>query len=188
MKYAFIDIESTGTDRDLDQIIEFACIITGDDLVPIDSLHMKLKTTLKPDQLSPSAIEKTGMTYDVIMSHPYTQAEGYQMLTEFLSTYVDRYNKKDKLQFVAYNAKFDSDFVRKLFSDMNDNFYGSYFWHPPLCIMEIFAFMVREDRASFPDFKLETLVKAAGIEWDETKAHEALYDILQSIELYKKLL
>jgi exonuclease I len=42
-------------------------------------------------------------------------------------------------------------------------------------------------RGALPNFKLETLCQSAGLGWDPARAHDAQYDITQTIKLYKYL-
>ena len=106
--------------------------------------------------------------------------------TQILRSYIDPFDKKDKFFFYAYNSPFDSGFLRSFFTQMGDKFYGSFFWTPDICIMRLVGEKLLEKRAMFENFKLGTVCREVGIPFDETEAHDAMYDIKKTYELYKK--
>lgn len=57
----------------------------------------------------------------------------YSTFVDHLDTLVNRFDKEDKIYFIAYNAGFDNQFVRNLFLQNNNKFFGSYFIHL-LCV------------------------------------------------------
>jgi DNA polymerase III alpha subunit (gram-positive type) len=125
------------------------------------------------------------MTLNVLSELPLSACVAYAKFIEFLSHHCDRYNKADKMHFVGYNAGFDSDFMREFFSKNGDQYFGSWFWNPPVCVMQAAAWMTMRVRGALPNFKLETLCKCAELGWDDTRAHDANYDITQTLELFK---
>jgi len=112
----------------------------------------------------------------------------YGLFTNDLNKFVDRYNKEDKLYFIAYNAPFDNNFIREMFLQNGDKFFGSYFYSPHLCIMNLAAFRYQRKGKRPENFKLATVCKDMGIEVNEDKLHDASYDIQLSKELYNKLI
>lgn len=182
-KICFVDVETTGTNFDKHHIYQLAAIVTNADLTEeLDSV----KFTFKPvslEEWEESAFQTNGWS-TVELSVLKTNAESvYRDFTKFLGKHVDKYDKKDKMFFSGYNSRFDADFVRKFFTLHNDNYFGSWFWNPPIDVMNSLAHYAMPIRSSFPDFKLQTVCKAAGIKWDDSQAHDALYDIRQTIKL-----
>jgi exonuclease I len=51
--------------------------------------------------------------------------------------------------------------------------------------MQAAAWLTQRVRGAFVNFQLGTVCTAAGIGWDETKAHDADYDIQKTVELFK---
>lgn len=186
MKFGFIDTETTGAGSEKKcSIWQITLIITDELLNEIDRINLKFRPR-EGCVLEEGALEKTGMSVEKFRALAMTYDEAYTVLVSFLEKHIDRFNKTDKLQFVAYNAQFDSRFMRQFFIDNNDNYYGSWFFHPPICLMMQAAWMTRKVRDKWAsNFRLESLCKAAGIEFDEEKAHDALYDVEKTIELYK---
>lgn len=112
----------------------------------------------------------------------------YNNLVSCLDKVVDRYDKEDKAYFIAYNSRFDEDFIRQLFLKNNNKYYGSYFYNPSIDIMQMAAFKLMRKNIRPENFKLGTICKHFNINIDETKLHNALYDIQKSKELYNKLI
>lgn len=112
----------------------------------------------------------------------------YKLFTNRLNDFVNRYDKEDKLYFIAYNARFDNDFIREMFLQNGDKFFGSYFYSPYLCIMNLAAFRYQRKGKRPENFKLATVCKDMGIKVEDNKLHDALYDIKLSKELYNKLI
>jgi len=180
---AFIDVETSGLDYTKHAVYQVACIVvdeTGKELGTWSKLFIPPAGT----EFSAGAVEINGYDLERIKAETtldYGQA--HAEFTEFLSQFVNRYDKTDKLNFVAYNAPFDSEFVRSWFSSAGDNFFGAYFWNPAMCVMQKAAWAFPEARPKFPNFKLGTLCKLTGLGWEDDEGHDALYDIRKTIEL-----
>jgi DNA polymerase-3 subunit epsilon len=106
-----------------------------------------------------------------------------------LSKYVDRYDKKDKFFLVGYNnTSFDNNFLRAWFVQNNDNYYGSWFWPNTIDVYVLATQKFMKERGDMNDFKLKTVCRHAGISVDESKIHDAIYDIEITRALYKKVI
>ena len=101
---------------------------------------------------------------------------------------MDRYDTLDKFHLIAYNAKFDTDHLRAWFAKNGDKFFGSWFWHPPLDVMSFAAIGLMRRRPSLDNFKLLTVAEALGLEIDEERSHDALYDVELAREVFHMLL
>jgi len=105
-----------------------------------------------------------------------------------LSKYVDKFNKKDKFHLVGYNnASFDNAFFRAFFVQNNDVYFGSWFWSDSIDIMVLASFKLRNVRHELVDFKQSSVAKYLGIEIDDTKLHDAEYDIQICMKILKSL-
>lgn len=185
-KYCFIDTETTGTDRLRNHIFQISGRITTPELETIESFNF----IFKPHNLEyaeAGALEKTRMTVEDLANLPMSSSQAYAAFIELLGRHVQKFNKKDKMHFVAYNAGFDVDFVRQWFMINGDSYFGSWFWHPPICVMQGMAWLTQRVRGALPDFKLGTLCTAAELGWDENKAHDADYDIEKTVQLFRYL-
>jgi len=52
-------------------------------------------------------------------------------------------------------------------------------------VMQAAAWMTQRVRGALPNFQLGTLCQCADLEWDETQAHDARYDILKTLGLFR---
>jgi DNA polymerase III subunit epsilon len=186
-KLCFVDLETTGLDRKKNDIFQLSAIITdpsGDNVLD------KITLSFKPYQLNDyeeAAFEKTGVTLEYLNSLELDSLTARDIFIDFLKKHVDPFNKSDKLQFIAYNAPFDSEFLREWWNKANDPYFGSLFWNPPICVMQAAAWFVRRVRGALFNFKLGTICEAAELGWDDSKAHDAEYDITKTLELYRYL-
>ena len=185
-KKCVVDTETTGVDRDKHNVWQIAGSILDNKDNVLESFDFKFQP-FSFDHIEESAVEKSNIDEKYLRELPMTNAQGYSAFIEVLERHVNRFDKKDKMQMIAYNAGFDSDFIRKLFADNGDNYFGSWFWHPPICVMQLAASFLIDVRGAIRDFQLSTLCECAGFKWDESKAHDAGYDIDMTLKLYKYL-
>lgn len=112
----------------------------------------------------------------------------YKQIIEMLSKYVDKFNKSDKFFLVGYNnASFDNQFFRAFFVQSGDNYFGSWFWSDTHDAMVLASRYLMDERHKMANFKQSTVAKQLGIEVDETKLHDAEYDVNLLIKIYKKV-
>lgn len=117
-----------------------------------------------------------------------TFKDGYLAIIKMIAKYVDRFNKKDKFFLLGYNnCSFDNAFFRAFFVQNMDNYFGSYFWSSPIDAMVLAAQKLINERHLMIDFKQSTVARYLGIEVDETKLHDAEYDVNLMIQIYKKV-
>jgi DNA polymerase-3 subunit epsilon len=69
----------------------------------------------------------------------------------------------------------------------NDVYFGSWFWSDSIDVMVMASFKLRKVRHELVDFKQSTVAKFLGIEIDETKLHDAKYDIEICIKIFNML-
>jgi len=183
-KCAFIDTETTGLDRHNHNIFQLSGIITDPDLNVLEKFNFKFQP-FDIDNFEQEAIDRTGVNKEDLRNLEMIAPEAYQEFIKVLSRHCNKYDKTDKLQMIAYNSVFDSDFLREFFIKNGDNYYGSYFWNPAICVYQASAWFAMRVRGAFTNFKLKTLCVSAGIKWDDDKAHDAMYDVEQTLELFK---
>lgn len=134
------------------------------------------------------ALDVAGVTLEQVQSYQPME-EGYRQLVGILSKYVNKFDKRDKMYLVGYNnAGFDNRFLRALFQQCGDKYFGSWFY--PNC-MDVYVMVtpflmgVRND---MENFKLMTVAKTMGIEIDENKLHDATYDIELTRDIFYKII
>lgn len=135
------------------------------------------------------ALEVSGKNLQDLASDshiPFTSA--FRQVNEFLDERVDKYDKQDKMFLVGYNnASFDNPFFRAFFKQNNHKYFGSYFYPNPLDVYVLATEKLKEVRHEMENFKLHTVAKELGIEVDESKLHDAEYDLNLTWKIYKKV-
>lgn len=112
----------------------------------------------------------------------------YTRFTVALNSMVDKYNKEDKIYFIAYNAGFDNEFIRQMFLKNGDKYYGSYFHSPHICVMQLAAFKFMRKNKRPDSFKLGEVCRYFNMKVADAKLHDGMYDITLTKNLYNKLI
>jgi len=184
IKRLYIDLETTGTDCYSNGIHQISGIIEIDGII-----KEKFDFKVRPFEgcvIVDEALEKGNVTLEQIMQYT-PEKEVFNFLTIILSKYVNKFNPKDKLTFVGYNANFDNDFLRQFWLRNRDEFYNSIFWGNILDVMVVATEFFEEFRQEFENFKLMTIAQALLILIDESKLHNAMYDIEITREILLEL-
>jgi len=134
------------------------------------------------------ALDVAGVTLEQVQSYQPME-EGYRQLVGILSKYVNKFDKRAKMYLVGYNnAGFDNNFLRALFQQCGDKYFGSWFY--PNC-MDVYVMVtpflmgVRND---MENFKLMTVARTMGIDIDENKLHDATYDIELTRDIFYRII
>lgn len=179
-KLCFIDTETTGKDQNTSGLWQIGGIIecgkrSEEFLFECDIFEQ--------DAFDPAATELTGITEKKLaqMADP---GETHDKFVALLDKYVDRYNKQDKFQFIAYGAEFDMDILRNWFEKNDDDYMFSWFWTPALCMMYASAMYWQDKRSEIKSFKLESIAQYFGIKTNPEEFHDALYDAKIAREIY----
>ena len=181
-KICWIDTETTGLDPKTCTIIELAVLYENDKDKSV--FHVYILPASRPDDFN-TIEELTGITWEYLEQNGITEAEAYKEFIEWISQYIDKYDKSDKAIFAVYNARFDNDFIRELFKRNHDNYFGSWFYSASLDIMGTAILCVRLELMPVPvNFKNVTICESFGI---EHKAHSALDDIKASRQAQIKM-
>jgi DNA polymerase-3 subunit epsilon len=185
MKLIFFDLETTGTNFWQHGIHQISGAIEIDGEVK-ESFNFKVapNPNAKTEQ---GALDVGGVTIEQIKAYE-PMKEVFVKFVDMLSKYVDRYDKKDKFFLVGYNnASFDNQFLRAWFKQNNDDYFGSWFWSSSIDVMVLATLKLMEQRSDMIDFKLKTVARQLGIEIDESKLHDANYDIEITRQIYYEI-
>lgn len=192
LKICALDTETTGTNPAKHSIWQIAGIILidGKEKERFEILMQpNPKAAIDPEAFNPSkdkTPEQIQEAIDKLKTYmPFE--EGYKTFIGILGKYIDKFNSKDKFFFLAHNAPFDNDFLRGLFLQNGDTYFGSWFWPDVLCTRVLAIRQLMPIRHTMPNFKLMTVARQLGIEIDEAKLHDATYDIDITIEVFKRL-
>lgn len=182
MKLMYFDLETTGTNHWQHGVHQISGAIEIDGEVK-EEFNFKVAPNPKA-KIEQEALNVAGVTLEQIQAYePMTTV--FPKFIDMLSKYVDRYDKKDKLFLVGYNnASFDNQFLRAWFVQNFDDYFGSWFWSSSLDVMVLATQKLMNVRHETIDFKLKTVANQFGIEIDETKLHDAKYDIEITRQIY----
>lgn len=185
MKLLFFDLETTGTLVNKHGIHQISGMVVIDGEVK-ETFNLHVQPNPKA-LIEPTALEVGGVTEAQIKAYP-PMGVIYNQFVEMLSKYVDRFNKKDKFFLVGYNnASFDNQFLRAWFIQNGDNYFGSWFWANSIDVMVMATPYLADRRADMENFKQGTVAKTLGIAIDDSKLHDALYDIEVCKAIYDKV-
>lgn len=106
---------------------------------------------------------------------------------DYLDSIISKYDAKDKAYFLAYNARFDSDFMHAFFREIPGSNFGNYFYHTPIDILGLASYKFMLNGTIPSSFKLMDVARELGIKVNENKLPKAEYDINITNEVYKKL-
>lgn len=191
MKLLFFDLETTGFGFNKCAIVQIGAIVVDMDannnMKPIDAIDLKMRPRAGK-YIDQRALEINDFSVDEIMSWQ-DDHEAYLKFVKFLGKHVDKFNKIDKFHLVGYNnAHFDSDFLRQLFEDNDDKFFGSWFWVDQIDVMcEASRYLVQY-RPIMNNFKLGNVAEVLGIPLDPDALHDGMYDIKLTYKIFKKIL
>jgi DNA polymerase-3 subunit epsilon len=183
IKKLFYDLETTGVDHRQNGIHQIAGCIEIDGEV-VETFNWKVAPNPKA-KIEDEALKVGGVTLEQIQAYP-EMGLIFRKLKALLTRHCDPYNTKDKMYLVGYNnAHFDDSFLRSWFTQNKDSFFGSWFHAGSLDVMVLASQYLIERRAKMLNFKLMTVAKEVGIEVDEAKLHDAIYDIELTRAVYR---
>lgn len=184
MKYCFIDTETTGTDPKKHGLIQMAGRIAVDGKI-VETFDIRAKP-FEGDIIDTEAMEINKVTYEMLATYP-SPREAYEMFVRVMNRHCDKYRRTDKYFFVGYNGDFDADHVRSFLEKNGDNYFGSFFWYPVLDVAKLAGIRLLDRRHQMINFKLFTVAQFLGISVDDTKTHEAGYDVDLMMRIFTKL-
>ena len=181
MKLFFADTETTGLDPLRNEAFQLAFIIEVDGKVVCEK-NIKMRPA-HPETADAKALEVTQKTLEELAAYPL-RAQGFRELNATLAKYVDRYDKNDKFVWIGQNPEFDVRFVRALFKEHGDNYFGSWFDSRPADLISLAVASKIKGIIKPENFKLGTLAAEFGIKFD---AHDALADVRVTREVWQRL-
>ena len=193
-KLFFLDLETTGTKHWKNGIHQIAGAIEINGEI-IEDFDFKVKPNEKAI-IEKEALDIAGVTEAEVLEY-VPMASVFAKIEKMLAKYVNKFDKKDKFHIVGFNnASFDNHFFRAFFvqnakdekSALYGNYFGSWFWSDSIDVLVLAAYCLKDVRHELEDFKLKTVAVYLGIVIDESKLHNALYDIELTRKIYHILI
>jgi len=184
-KIIFYDTETTGLDPKINGIHQLSGCIEINGKIK-EYFNFKIRP-FGTDEIEQTALDVGGVTIEQIAAYDDPH-DVHKKFMSLMSKYVNKFDKKDKFFLYGYNnRRFDDPFLRSWFEKLDDKYFGSWFWQHTSDIMCIAVDILIDDIPEMENFKLMTVAKHVGIVVDETKLHDAVYDIDITVQLYYAL-
>ena len=183
MKIFFLDLETTGTDREKHGIhqISGAIVINGE-----VKEHFNFRVRPHPSALIDfKALEVCGITFNQIQQYPEMPVV-FSNIVNIISKYTTIDDDKDKFFIAGYNSQsFDGGHFAKWFQrNSNLKLFNKSFWTVSLDVMILAQSYLMNVRHEMENFKQNTVARKLGIEVDDSKLHDAEYDIDLCMSIY----
>lgn len=183
-KLLFIDVETTGLDCKINDIISLGLIIEINGV--IKERHDIYMQPFNWDALDKEALEVNNFTRKQIKDFAHPRAV-YPVLCEMFSKYVNKYSPEDKYTPCGYNVAFDLNFLSEFWNKNEDKYLGSFIdWRQKLDPMFILSVMQYKGFIKVENLKLVTVCEYFNIPLPD--AHNALADITATRLLLDKVL
>ena len=185
-KLFFFDVETTGLDYTKHGIHQLSgCIDIDGKLQEYFDFRM---SPAPEDEIEDDALNACNVTREQIFSYP-PAIEAKNSLQKILEKYCNKYDPKDKYFIVGFNnRKFDDDYLRAFYTKMEDKYFGSMFQQNTIDAMILASEALKLERTSMKKFRLSDVATQFGIIIDESKLHDARYDIYLTRKVYYKSL
>jgi len=176
IKILYYDCETTGTDERKHGIHQLSVYMEIDGKV-VETIDYKVAPHPKAACVPEALAVGQGVTEEQIRAYEPMEVV-YRRFVAMLAKYVDRYDKKDKIYLCGFNsADFDNRFLRAWFKHNGDSYFGAYFYGEDLDVRILAAQYLLKRRGRMENFKLMSVARELGITVDESRLHDALYDI-----------
>lgn len=112
--------------------------------------------------------------------------EVYKKLKSIFLTYVDRYNKEDKLYLMGQNVQFDYGFLLELWKRQGDDYLGSFIHYHKIDLIALTCTfkLAGAFQKPLPNMKLASLCDYFGL---TAQTHDSLDDIKKTREIFIKM-
>jgi len=185
-KLFFYDLETTGLNFKTNAIHQISGMIVVD-----GEVRERFEFKVQPHfgaVIDDAALVVSNRTKEEILAYPPIK-QVYAKLFALFTKYVDRFDRFDKYVLAGYNnLSFDNHFFREFVTKhCDDKYYGSYFWSNSIDVFALASDHLKDERHKMSDFKLRSVAKQLGIEVDESKLHDAQYDIELTYQIYLKV-
>jgi DNA polymerase-3 subunit epsilon len=179
----FYDLETTGVDVKKHSVHQIAGMIEINDEV-VDKFNILSRPHPKC-QYEEGALLACRKTQDELNSYPEMNI-AHREFKAILGKYIDPFNTKQKAWNIGFNNRyFDDVFLRAWFKQNGDEFIGSWFWVDTIDSMVLASQYLIHRRVNMPSFKQHRVARELGIVVDESRLHDASYDVELTRGIYR---
>lgn len=182
-KIFWCDCETTGVDPRKNSVIQIAGLVEIDGEV-VEEINLLCKP-LPGKVIAQQALDVNKRTAEEICQFPHPMI-AVSELRKIWGKYVNKYEKSDKFTMAGFRVDFDFDFVRQLFMDCKDKFFGSWFINCTLDVRAFMALAASKHNICLENYKLVTCCEHFEIPLGQD-AHDAMPDIKATRQLFKEL-
>lgn len=179
-KLLFLDVETTGLDEKKHGIFQISAALQINNEI-IDTFNY----TFNPGDVEIDNDALLTLNKGEILNQSITSNKVFELFIKFLDKHCDKFSKKDKFLFVAYNAHFDNRFIREWFLKNDNNFFGAYFHSGTIDVMVLVNFIIKQYRSSMPSISFDKVCSLFKI--DLQNAHDAEYNVDALVSLYNDI-
>jgi DNA polymerase III epsilon subunit-like protein len=185
-----IDTETTGTNPEIHEIIQIACIPLGFDLKPSEK-HMPFEMHIRPDfpdDIDPDALKVSRKTMVEVMNRGVASHTAASLLVEWFEGL--KLPNDKRLVPLAKNWYFDVAFMVKWLGPKNYH----YIFDGRVRDLQTAALFMNDradfkaEKVPFPKADLGSIAGRVGVDYERLDLHDALQDARITAEAYRKLL
>lgn len=176
------DVETTGVKHWQHSIHQLSAMVVIDGKIT-EVIDLKIRPHEKA-VIDEMALKVSGVDPETVMAYEHRTVQ-FGRFVDLLDKHIDLFNPEDKFFLVGYNNSwFDNEFLRNLFVLEGDSSFGNYFWQNGIDVMVLAGQYLMPDRHKMPSFKLHRVAKWVGVDVDDSKLHDAVYDLELTWQVY----
>ena len=205
-RIVFIDLETGGLMDVVAGVVKIRKPVIQIAAVAVDSRlaecgRFETKISFDESDADAFALRKNGYDRDTWRRESVSPLVAAKRLIRFLRQHatVDRVSSSGRIfqvaKLAAHNAeRFDGPILFAWYEHLAKKHPKDHLFFPAsfsvLCTKQKAYWLFEDDKSLTPpeDFRLETLCRYFGVPFDERQAHEALYDVLATVDLYRAMI
>lgn len=192
-KLFWVDLETTGTQPG-HEITECAFIIEIGDEVKEERNILIRPLAVDPENveagivrpIDEEALTITGCSVEDLKSPDrISDKKLYANLLQVFGAYVDKFNRDDKFIMAGHNVSFDQRFLKALWDQCGDQYFGSWFFWETLNLLDVVKVWQVVTGKRLESKKLSDIAEHFGIPLEK---HQAINDIKATRDLFYRML
>lgn len=180
MKTIWCDVETSGLDPNRNSIVQIALIIEA------RGLTLEWSSYMRPwpgAEIEDQALAVNGLSREQVQSFP-SHLSVFSEFVAVMEKFVDKFDRRDKFWFRAYNASFDMSFVHAWARACGEKYLMSFIRWPEQCVAQAISIKHPDRWARLQSRKLGAVCQEFGVALGEN-AHDALADVRATKALWE---